>query len=80
MAGAIGAEGPRAQMDRGSPIFGVTGVSQGIIEVRSGMGAYAGVARRHVHLATVLLRPPPGHRPGRRQARILQTGLHLTQT
>ena len=39
-------------------------------------GAYAGAARRRVHLATVLPRPPSGHRPGRRQARharILQT-------
>ena len=27
------------------------------------MGAYAGVARRLDHLATVLLRPPSGHRP-----------------
>ena len=33
------------------------------------MRAYAGAARRRVHLATVLLRPPSGHRPGRRQAR-----------
>ena len=48
-------------------------------QVRSGMGAYAGAARRRVHLATILLRPPSGHRPGRRQARILQMGLHLTQ-
>ena len=51
-------------------------------QVRSGVGAYAGAARRRVHLATVLLRPPSGHRPGRRQARharILQIGLHLTQ-
>ena len=46
------------------------------------MGAYAGEARRRVQLATVLRRPPSGHRPGRRQtrhARILQIGLHLTQ-
>ena len=35
----------------------------------SGMGAYAGTARRRVHLVTILLRPPSGHRPGRRQAR-----------
>ena len=45
------------------------------------MGTYAGAARRRVHLATVLLRPPSGHGPGRRQARharILQIGLHLT--
>ena len=49
---------------------------------RSGVGTYAGAARRRVHLATVLVRPPSGHRPGRRQARharILQIGLHLTQ-
>ena len=49
-------------------------------KVRSGIGAYAGAARRRVHLATKLLRPPSGHRPGRRQARhahILQIGLHL---
>ena len=46
------------------------------------MGAYAGAARRRVHLATVLLKPPSGHRPGRRQARharLLRIGLHLTQ-
>ena len=51
-------------------------------QVRSGMGAYAGAARRRVHFATVLPRPPSGHRPGRRQARIariLQIELHLTQ-
>ena len=40
-----------------------------LVMVRSGMGEYAGAARRRVHLATVLLRPPSGHRPGRRQAR-----------
>ena len=48
----------------------------------SGMGAYAGAARRRVHFATVLLRHPSDHRPDRRQARhahILQIGLHLTQ-
>ena len=39
--------------------------------VRSGMGAYAGAARRRVHLATVLVRPPSGHRLGRSQARKL---------
>ena len=39
------------------------------VQVRSGTGAYAGAARRRVHLATVLLRPQSGHRPGRRQAR-----------
>ena len=44
---------------------------------------YGGIrrtARRRVHLATILLRPPSGHRPGRRQARhacILQIGLRL---
>ena len=51
-------------------------------QVRSGMGAYAGAARHRVNLTTVLLRPPSGHRPDRRQARharILQIGLHLTQ-
>ena len=49
---------------------------------RSGMGTYAGAARRRVHLTTVQLRPPSGHRPGRREsrhARIPQIGLHLTQ-
>ena len=59
---------------------------------RSGMGAYAGAARRRVHIATVFLRPPSGHRPGRRQAHhahILQAGhrpdrrqarhVHITQ-
>ena len=48
--------------------------------IRSGMGAYAGAARRRVHLATVLIRPPSDHRPGRRQTRqahILQIGLRL---
>ena len=45
----------------------------------AGMGVYAGAALRRVHLTTVL-RPPSGHRPGRRQARhvrILQIGLRL---
>ena len=44
------------------------------------MGTYTGAARRRVHLVTVLLQPPSGHRPGRRQARharILQIGLRL---
>ena len=46
--------------------------------------ARSGAIRRSSasHLATVLLRPPSGHQPGRRQgahARILQVGLHLTQ-
>ena len=44
------------------------------------MGGYTAAARRRVHLATVLLRPPSSHRPGRRQAghaRILQKGLRL---
>ena len=44
------------------------------------MGAYAGAARRRVHLVTVLLRLPSGHSPDRRQARhacILQIGLRL---
>ena len=34
------------------------------IQVMSGMGTYAGAARRRVHLAAVLLRPPSGYRPG----------------
>ena len=49
-------------------------------QVRSGMGAYLGAARRRVHLATLLPRPPSGYRPDRRQARhagILQIGLRL---
>ena len=33
------------------------------------LGKVWGAARRRVHRATVLLRPPSGHRPGRRQAR-----------
>ena len=32
------------------------------------MGAYAGVARLRVHIATVLPPPPSGHRPGRCRA------------
>ena len=54
----------------------------GIKSGRLGMGAYAVAARRRIHVAPVLLRPPSGHRPGRRQARharILQIGLHPTQ-
>ena len=49
-------------------------------KLRSAMVAYVVAARRRVHLVTVLLRPPSGHRPGRRQARhvhILQIGLRL---
>ena len=49
---------------------------------RSGVGTYAGAARHRVHLATLLLRPPSGHRPDRRLARlvhILQIRLYLTQ-
>ena len=49
-------------------------------KLRSGMGAYTGAARRRVHLAMELLRPPSGHRPDRRQARhthILQIGFRL---
>ena len=48
--------------------------------LRSDVGTYAGAARHRVYLATVLLRPPSGHRSGRRQARharILQIGLCL---
>ena len=36
--------------------------------IRSGVAAFAGAARRRVHLATVLPRPLSGHSPGRRQA------------
>ena len=46
----------------------------------SDVGAYAGAARRRIHLVTVLFRPPSGHRPDRRQTRhdrILQIGLRL---
>ena len=43
------------------------GITRSISRIRSGMGAYAGAARRRVQLATVLLRPLSGHRPGRRQ-------------
>ena len=37
------------------------------------MGAYAGAARRRVYFATVLLRPPSGHRPDRCLARHART-------
>ena len=50
------------------PLIG-TITMRDIRKVRSGMGAYIGAARRRVHIAMVLLRPPSGHRPGRRQAR-----------
>ena len=46
-------------------------------------GTYAGAARRRANLATVLLRPPSGHRPDRRQAHhahIFQIGLRLAIT
>ena len=49
--------------------------------VRSVMGAYAGAARRRVHLVILFIRPPSGYRPGRRRARhahIPQIGLHMT--
>ena len=44
-------------------------------QVRSDMGAYAGAARRRVHLATplVLPRPPSGHHPGRRQTQAFKS-------
>ena len=44
--------------------------------------AYAGAARRRIHLATLLHRAAFGHRSGRRRARrvhILPIGLRLTQ-
>ena len=50
---------------------------------RSVMNAWAGAARRRVHLATVLPRPPSGQRLGSRWARhahVPQMGLHLTQS
>ena len=37
--------------------------------------AYAGAARRRIHLATVLPRPPSGHRPDGRRAR--QADIHM---
>ena len=48
--------------DRGGEMNGERNVKKR--EVRAGMGTYAGATRRRVHLATVLLRPPSGHRPG----------------
>ena len=53
----------------------------GLVQVRSGMRAYAGAARRRVHLVMVL-HPPSGHRPGRHEARhaqILQIGLRSSR-
>ena len=61
------------------PFFVFDHEAESFVQIRSGVGAYAGAARRRV-LATVLLRPPSGHRPGRRQARhahIVQIGLRL---
>ena len=48
------------------------------MQVRSGMGAYAGAKRRRVHLATVLPRTRSGRRQARqaRHARILQLGIY----
>ena len=50
-------------------------------QIRSGMGAYAGAARRCVHLTTVLLRPPvwqsPRQTPG--PPCPYTSELHLTQ-
>ena len=46
------------------------------------MGEYPGAVRRRIHLGTVLLWPPSGHRPGRRQARhahIFQLSFHPMQ-
>ena len=63
--------------------FIIYSIMEWINNVRLGMGAYNGAARRRVHLVTVLFQPPPGHRPVKRQARharILQIGLHLTQS
>ena len=65
---------PAAKADQGRLGLGVEA------QVRSGMGAYGETALRRVHLVKVLLRPPSGHSPGRRQARharILQIGLRL---
>ena len=42
-------------------------------------GAYAGAARRRVHLATEHPWPPCGHRPGRRQARHARIPLIVLQ-
>ena len=54
-----------------------------LYQVRLGKGSYAEAASRLVHIATVLLRPPSGHRPYNRHAhhaRIPQIVFHLTQT
>ena len=42
-------------------------VQNGLRQRRSGMGGYTGTSRRRVHFATVLLRAPSDHRPGRRR-------------
>ena len=52
-------------------------------QMRSVVWTYDEATRRRVHSATVLLRPPSGHRPGRRQARytsILQIRRHHKQS
>ena len=62
------------------PFFVFDHEAESFVQIRSGVGAYAGAARRRVHLATVLLRPPSSHRLGTRQARhahIVQIGLRL---
>ena len=48
--------------------------------IGSAIGVHGREANRRVHLATVPLQPPSGHRPGGRQdrhARILQIELRL---
>ena len=44
---------------------GDEGVRAVVAEIRSGMGACAGAARRCVHFPPVIQGPPNGHPPGR---------------
>ena len=66
-------------------VLWATGIDRCLSVSESDQVRYGGIRRSSASphpLATVLLPPPSGHRPGRRQAchaHILEIGLHLTQ-